>query len=215
MQTKTYPEESNNATVAHLRDNFYRDGFHLVWLSIALIITEIVLLIIVSLYFFLHQVLPINFSVYEGFRVQPDVPVDKPYVHIPDLLQWVSTAMPEVFNTDFINYNQKLQNIAHYFTTDGWAKYVNVVNVFMSHNDIVQNKQFVSAVASGAPVVLNEGIVDGKYAWWVQMPINVRYSNVDGQVHSQKLMTQTLVIRVPTLNNLEGIAIENLIVSRA
>lgn len=215
--TTVAPEKQLGSTeIIRLRDDFYRDGFHMTWLSIALTLGAIGLLIIVSLYFFLHQVLPITFPVYDGFRVRGDVPVDKSYVPAADLVQWVSTVVPELFSTDFINQDQYLQNVGHYFTANGWAKYTNVVNIFMNHDDIVKNKYFISPTAAGAPVILNQGIIDGKYAWWVQMPINVSYSGgVDGIVRHTKLITQTLVIRVPTLNNLTGISIENIIVNRA
>src|SRR5579885_760780 len=127
----------NGNRIAHLHDDFYRDGFQFIWLSIALTVSAIGLLIIISLYFFLHQVLPVTFSVYEDFRVQADVRVDKPYVHTPDLLQWASNAVPALFIIDFIDYNQSLQELSHYFTVNGWAKYLSTANVFINHDDIV------------------------------------------------------------------------------
>lgn len=214
----TFQREAEQAKgeqmIAKLRDDFYRDGFQQVWLSIALTVAAIGLLIILSLYFFLHQVLPITFRVHEGFRVQADIPVDKPYVVTADLLQWLSTAVPEIFTIDFINYDQALQNFSRYFTATGWQKYTPVANIFINRDDIIKSKYFVSAAAAGAPIILNQGVLERKYAWWVQMPINVSYSGGEGESHTVKLIVQALVVRVPTWNNLEGIHIENMIVNR-
>lgn len=219
MQTVTETKQEKQLDVMEvvsLRDDFYRDGFHVIWLSIGLTVGAIGLLIIVSLYFFLHQVLPIRFPVYDGFRVQGDIPIDKPYLSIADLLQWVSEAMPDILSIDFVTYDQYTKEFEHYFTSTGWEKYNAVANIFINHDDIMKNKYFVSATAASAPVILNQGIIDGKYAWWIQMPINVSYSSVvQGEMHNTKLIAQTLVVRVPTLTNLKGIAIENLIVTRA
>jgi len=218
MQTTANTEKENSAMsseVAHFVDDFYRDGFRVVMLSLGMIVGAIGLLITLSLYFFLHQVLPISFPVYADWRVQADVPLDRPYLHIPDLLQWFSTAIPEVLAVDFINYNLEIKGFTHYFTVNGWAKYLAITNTYMSHDQVLKNKEFVAAEPSGAPVVLNQGVVDGKYGWWVQMPIDVRYSGIEGNNRSSKLLVQALVIRVPTLNNLDGVAIDNMTVTQA
>lgn len=220
MQTMVPPAVNEGPTelvTLRLNDDFYRDGFRLVWLSIAMIVGAIGLLITVSLYFFLHQVVPVHFNVYEGFRVQPDIPVSKPYLHIPDLAQWVSSTVPLLFATDFINYNETLQSLGHYFTPNGWGKYETLITTFLNKDNILAKKLFVSVTAGGAPVVLNQGIIEGKYSWWVQMPINVRYSGVGGSDNDAKtvqLVVQTLISRVPTFDNLDGVAIDNIIVNR-
>ncbi len=204
----------SSSQVAHFRDDYYRDGFRVVLLSLAMVGSAIGLLIVLSLYFFLHQVLPITFPVYDDFRVQADVPVDRPYLHIPDLLQWVSQTMPIILALDFVNYNTEQKSAAQYFTTNGWSKYLVLTNTYMGYDDVLKNKIFVQAIASGAPVVLNQGLVEGKYGWWVQMPIDVRYSGVEGNNRTIKLIVQTLVVRVPTLNNLDGVAIDNMIANQ-
>ncbi len=206
--------EELSSQVAHFRDDFYRDGFRVILLSLGMVVGAIGLLIVVSFYFLVHQVVPITFPVYQDWRIQADVPVDQPYLHIADLLQWVSKAMPQIFEFDFINYNQELQTDTVYFTNNGWAKFLALTSAYMSHDDVMKNKVFVQAIPSGAPVVLNQGAVDGKYAWWVQMPLVVRYSDVDGNNRDIKLLIQVLVIRVPTLDNLDGVAIENIIANQ-
>jgi intracellular multiplication protein IcmL len=213
MQTVT-PNDNNQTMIAHLRDDFYRDGFRKVLLSLALVTGATALLIIVSLYFFLHQVLPINFAVYPDWRVLPDVSLDKPYIPKPDLLQWVSNALPQAFTFDFINYDEELKKLEKYFTANGWNKYSELANTLVNHNEILNKKLFVTASADGAPVILNQGIIDQSYAWWVQMPVNVRYSGVEGEAHESKFTIQVLLVRVSTLNNLDGISIENITLNR-
>ncbi len=215
MQTEI-PDQANDGLVTvHLRDDFYRDGFRMVLLSLGMVVTATALLIIVSLYFFLHQVLPITFPVYEDWRVQADVPLDRPYIRTPDLLQWVSTVLPKVFSYDFVNYDMQLKNAVSSFTSDGWIKYNELLNAIASKAEITNKKLFLTATMAGAPVVLNQGIIEGQYAWWVQMPINVRYSGVErNDATETKYTIQVLLVRVSTLNNLDGISIGNIILSQ-
>ena len=205
---------TTSGPVAHFRDDFYRDGFRIIMLSLGMMIAAIGLLIIVSLYFFFHQVLPITFPVYEGWRVQSAVPIDRPYLRTADLLQWISQTLPAVLTIDFFNYDQQLKKATPYFTANGWTKFMELTNTSMNHDEIVKNKVFVQSQAAGAPVILNQGIVEGRHGWWVQMPIDVRYSSVDGNNRVTRLIIQALVVRVPTLDNLEGAVIDNLIVKQ-
>ena len=44
------------------------------------------------------------------------------------------------------------------------------VNVYANFNTIQSSKLFVNSEASGAPFfILSQGLLDGKYAWWIQM----------------------------------------------
>jgi intracellular multiplication protein IcmL len=206
-------QNTQGETLGFLKDDFYRDGFRTILLSLVMIGGAIGLLVVISLYFFLHQVLPVNLPTYEDWRVQPEVPLQKPYIHQADLMQWVSTAIPDLFTTDFISYDQNLKNDYHYFTPAGWAKYIEVVNTYLNRDDVAKNKYFLMANANSAPTVLNQNVLEGKYAWWVQMLVELQYSDPENGSHNTKLDVRVLVVRVPTLNNLDGVLIENIIVA--
>ena len=51
---------------------------------------------------------------------------------------------------------------------------------------------------------------DGKYAWWVQMKLKVDYSSADKNLNNKESVLRVLVVRVPTVGNLSGVAIENI-----
>lgn len=206
-----------------LQTNFYRDGFNLVKLSISLVLLSIIMLLAVSMYFFAQQILPTKFAVQDNFRVQEDVDLSYPYLSISDVLQWVAVTIPEILSNNFVYYEECLQNNAKYFTMGGWEKYQDIVKVFINSTDIKKNKYFVTAQATGAPVVLNQGVVDNRYAWWIQLPVSINYisslqnSSIDNMQRSSttsNLYIQILVVRLSTKDNLEGIKIDNIIVQR-
>ena len=76
---------------------------------------------------------------------------------------------------------------------------------------IQTTKLFVNASAGGAPTIPNQGLLNGRYAWWVQIPLTLHRVTV-ARHDEMALTVQALVIRVPTLNNLSGIVIDNLVV---
>ncbi len=85
--------------------------------------------------------------------------------------------------------------------------------MFANLNTLQNAKLFVSTTAAGGPVIYNRGLLNGTYGWWIRMPLIVSYNggNAPGGL---QLMVQVLVIRVSTLNNLNGVAIQNIIITK-
>lgn len=199
--------------IVGLKNDFYRDSFGKVVLLIISILFAIILLAAVSVYLHLNKPPPITFPVDAEWRVQPEVPLDQPYLSTPDLLQWVSGAIMKAFVFDFNYYNEQLKTASQYFTPDGWKVFLNQLNIYANYNNVQAYKSFINATPSGAPFILQQGLLSGRYAWWVQMPIELSYASYTGTT-KQTLTLQILVVRVSTLNNLTGVGINNVIVAK-
>lgn len=197
--------------VIRLKDDFYRDGFRKVMLILGIIGTAIILLIATSVYLYVEKPSPVNFATDSEWRIVAPVPLDQPYLNTFDLLQWVSDTLPAVFNYDFVHYTNQLKNNAQYFTENGWEKFQDIINDYAAANTVENSKLFITAVPAGAPFVLNQGVLQGKYGWWVQMPLDINYSGII-RPYTQSITFQVLVLRVSTLNNLYGVEIENIII---
>lgn len=200
--------------VVTLKSDFYRDGFTKLLIIAISFIVAIILLIVLSLYIYLNKPQPIDFIVDSSFRIQGDIPVNQPYKSNAQVLQWVTQSFPNAFNFDFIHYNDQLKSASQFFTSDGWKVFLNQLNIYANYNNVQTNKMFVNGVPAGAPTVISQGLLTGRYAWWVQIPVNIHYA---GYMPSpNRLVTfQVLVVRVPTLNNLNGVGINNVIVTKS
>jgi intracellular multiplication protein IcmL len=194
-----------------LRDDFYRDSFGKVILVIFGILVAIASLVALSVYLYLSKPAPITFKVDGDWRVLPPVPLDKPYLERADLLQWVADSIPQAFHFDFNHYNDQLKVASQYFTADGWNIFLNQLNIYANYNNVQSGKLFVRASPSGAPSLVNEGLLSGRYAWLVMIPITVSYSGYKPPV-PRDLQLQVTVVRVSTLNNLSGVGIDNVVV---
>jgi intracellular multiplication protein IcmL len=195
-----------------LQDGFYRDSFSKMILVIAAICTAIILLIGLSLYFFLAKPKPITFLVDREWRVQPAISLAQPYLATANLLQWVSDVLPLAFNYDFNHYNDQLKLVSKYFTADGWKIFLNQLNIYANYNNVQSYKLFVNGTPAGAPYILNQGLLSGRYGWWVQMQVTINYAGLNPPP-SKTLTLQVLVVRVSTLNNLMGVGIDNVVVT--
>lgn len=204
--------EEEQLQVVTLRDDFYHDGIYLTLATVIILSIAILAIITISAVLFFHKPRPVSFPVGEDWRVVQPVPVDQPYLSVADMLQWVTTALPMAFNLDFINYNADLTKASQYFTANGWKSALNQININADYNSVQTAKLFVSGSPGGAPFVLNQGLLQGRYAWWVQMPITINYASYE-KTYSKSLVLQVLVVRVPTLTNLAGVGIDNVLVN--
>jgi intracellular multiplication protein IcmL len=200
--------------VVRLKDDFYRDGFYKVAFTLLVILSAISLLVTASLFIFFSKPSPIQFvTVDDEWRIVQPIRIESPYLASTDVLQWVSDALPSMFAYDFLNYDKRLKETQHYFTENGWNTFLDVINTYVSQDSVQDSKLFVNATPTGAPVILNQGILEKRYAWWVQMPLTLTYVSINGS-RSEEIKIQALVVRVPLLNNLDGISIDNIIVSK-
>lgn len=199
--------------VVRLKTTFYRDGFYKVLTAFITIVTAIIFLIGISVYLYLDKPKPVYFHTDNEWRVLSPVPLDKVYLTVPELVQWVSSVLPKAFTYDFINYTKQLQNVSQYFTPNGWQKFLDQINQYANYNQVVNGKLFLNASPAGAPIILNQGLLEGRYAWWILMPINVNYISSEKST-TFPLEMRVLIVRVPTLNNIDGVGIENIMVSQ-
>lgn len=197
--------------IVRLKDDFYRDGFYKVLFALITICSAIGLLAVLSFYLYQEQPPPVFFATDNEWRILPDVPVNQPYLNTPDLVQWVSTVIPAAFHFDFVNYTTQMNNLQRYFTPEGWKKYNDQIAPFVNQTVLQNGKLFVNGSAFGAPFILNQGMLQGRYGWWIQMPIAVEYATFERST-TQNISVQVLVVRIPTLNNLDGVAIDNFII---
>lgn len=197
-----------------IQDNFYHDSIGKVIIAFIAILIAISMLVAISLYLHYTKPTPTTFFVDREWRVQSAVPVDQPYLSEPDMLQWVGETLPRVFVYDFSHYNDQLKANQQFFTPNGWNIFLNQLNNYASYNYVSSNKLFVTGNAAGAPYIINQGLLSGRYAWWVQMPVTINYATYTPST-KRTLTLQVLVVRVSTLNNLNGVAIDNVIVTNA
>ncbi|HTM63391.1 MAG TPA: DotI/IcmL/TraM family protein [Gammaproteobacteria bacterium] len=200
-------------TVVTLQDNFYRDSFGKVIFIIGCLSVSILFLAAISIYIFTHKPPPTTFRVAEEWRVMAPVPIQQPYLSSPDLLQWVSEVVPGLFDLDFLNMDSELEDAKKYFTKNGYQIYLNQLQNYADKDMVRTYKMFVHGEPSGAPTILNQGVLSGRYAWWVQIPVKISYAGSRDMIDNT-LTLQVLVVRTETTDNLTGILIDNLIVEK-
>jgi intracellular multiplication protein IcmL len=195
-----------------LSSNFYRDSYQKLLTALLISATVIVFLVGVLVYLFLNPPEAKYFAVDTDKRIIPLVPLDAPNLSQAALLQWANTAAISAYTYNFVNYQAALTAAADYFTPEGWAAFRAALSDSGNLEDVIAKKLIVSAVATGAPVILDQGKLDNVYTWRVQIPLLVTYQSAS-QFSQQTLTISMLITRVSSLDSAKGVGIAQFSVS--
>lgn len=199
--------------IVQLTNNFYRDGFRKVLFSFGLVTIAFVLVVAAVLYLYFSKPPPVYFATDNQWRTVAAIPVTEGnYPTDPDLKQWVSNALQSIFRYSFINYDNTLRSHRTYFTDNGWQVFQGLVNRFAAKTMVESTKTFVTGGPDAAPTITRFGLIpeQKRYGWWIQVPVSLSYTTPGRDSYTQSLTLNVLVVRIPTLDNLYGVAIENI-----
>lgn len=191
-----------------VRNEFYRDGYRTL-LRIAVIEAMIILALVGAMYFVIEVHQPENryFATTEDGRLVPMVALSEPNLSVPALMSWSAQAATEVMTFGFNDYKRRLQQASRNFTRLGWVSFTSALEKSRIIEMVEANGQVVSAAPASAPILISEGVVNGRYQWQVQVPLVVTYQ-AGSSVRDDKMLVTLLLVRVPKLESPNGVGIE-------
>lgn len=196
------------------RNNFYRDGQRKIMVILLVSILSNLILASMLIYLVTHPPAPKYFATSINGRITPLFPLNEPNQSDPMVLQWANQAAIAAFSYNFVNYQSELQAASGFFTAAGWDQFLNALQQSNNLDAVKAKKLIVSAVATRAPVILQKGILNGRFAWRVQMPLLVTYQSAN-EFSQQNNVVTLLISRVSTLNSPRGIGISQFVVGPA
>ncbi|MCB1827966.1 MAG: type IVB secretion system apparatus protein IcmL/DotI, partial [Coxiellaceae bacterium] len=141
-------------------------------------------------------------------EVVPMHSLSEPVITNDYLLQWSSLATRTAFNIDFVNYAKQLVKAKADFTPSGWGEFMKAMNNSGLLDAVKSKKLEMSAVVSGAPVILSTAVIHGRFTWRVQLPILVTFTSASATSQSSWIVTMN-VERISTLDAYKGIQIND------
>lgn len=201
-------------TVVALRNDFYRDSYRKVMLILLISVLLNIGLGAVLYYLISHPPMPKYFATSINGRITPLYPLNEPNQADSSVLQWANEAAIAAYTYNFVSYRKELQAASEFFTADGWQQFMQALAASNNLEAVKAKKLIVSAVATQAPVILQNGVLNGRYSWRVQMPLLVTFQSASEFTQASYMVTM-LIQRVSTLNNPRGIGISQIIVGPA
>jgi|JI10StandDraft_1071094.scaffolds.fasta_scaffold17595_6 intracellular multiplication protein IcmL len=190
-----------------LRNNFYRDSYRRVLAVLLIMIVVNVGLFALVYYLITTRPKPEYFATTTDGKVIRMYALSEPVVTSAELLQWATAAATTVNTYDFTNWRKALQEASDYFTPGGWREFQDALKSSNNLGTVTTKKLSVTAVATGAPTILDKGVINGVYKWKVQLPLLITYESASTNI-SQPVVATMLITRTSTLETPRGIAID-------
>lgn len=190
------------------RNEFYRDGYRTL-LKVALLEALVILGLIAAMFFLIASRKPEDryFATTNDGRLVPMVSLSEPNLSTPALMSWTAQAATEVMTFGFHDYRRRLQEASRNFTKTGWASFTTALEKSRIMESVEANQQVVTAAPSSAPVLVSEGLVNGRYQWQVQLPMVITYQ-AGSLTRADNLILTLLIVRVSKLESPNGVGIE-------
>ncbi len=164
-------------------------------------------------YVWMHSTVYIAVAATPDGRLVRLTPLDEPIMSDAALRNWTVSAVTEAFTLGHHDWRLRLSGIREYFTDSGYESFLKGLDESLFLDRLRGNLQVASAVAQGAPVIVDTRFFAGRVGWAVEFPLLVTFSAGTRRV-SQELVAQVLVMRVPLDERPAGIAIEQLIAGK-
>ena len=146
-----------------LRNGFYKDGFRR--MTFVLLISLIVnLILIISLLITRNKVLPpVYFAANSDGSLVKLKPIDNPVYNNQQIQDWVTRAIPNILQLNFMQFRNQMSTSKKYFTTFGWNQFLKSFQPQL--DQIIKQHLTASGVTSGVPVVTMQLLLKGAYSW--------------------------------------------------
>lgn len=188
-----------------LRNNFYRDNYRRVVLALLLMLLINIILLGTLLYQVTHPAPPQYFATTVEGKILPLYPLSAPMATNSEILQWATNAAVSLYNFSFVNWRGQMQIASDNFTPEAWDSFQQQLKASRNLETVIAEKSVVSAAPTGAPVVMNQGVVNGRYSWRLKLPMLINYQGTTN--HQQPVDIVMVISRVPVLNTPRGYAI--------
>ena len=197
-----------------LRNNFYRDSYRRVVVALMLSLLIIAVLAVTLYWKISHPPQPKYFASTADGRIIPLIPLNSPNLNAREIRSWSVEAVVAAYSYNFVNFRQVFSENQKYFTTSGWDAFLKQLQSSGNLDAVQKRKLIVSAVPRGVPVIVNQGVLNGRYFWRVQVPILVTYQSQSETFHTDLLTTVT-IRRISTLRRSDGIGIDAFVAQQA
>lgn len=207
------PQDVENAQSTPLgtvvtRNLFYRDGYRNLT-RIALIQTVVIFGLVIGVIALVLSAEPQDrfFATTADGRLVPMVPLSQPNLSPAAVMSWTAQAATDVMTFGFHDFQMRMQDNSKYFTRRGWANFTEALERARFLEMVQTRQQVLTAAPASAPVLIQEGVVNGIYRWVIDMPLMVTFQT-GASNDSQTINLRLFVVRVPTLDNPTGLAIQ-------
>ena len=143
-------------------------------------------------------------------RLFPMIPMSRPYRKTADVIQYAKDTVNRSFTLDFLNFRQQLEDTRASYTKEGFKSFLDSLKA-SGVLESVRERRMNMSISASTGVLTKEGVEDGHYVWFVELPIEVKLAGQTSELPTQRFLATVRVERVSTLDSIEGIGVGQIV----
>ena len=173
------------------KHKFYQSNFHR--LLRIMVMGGIVnfILILLLIYAFLKPDPVRFFAVNNTGQLEQLIAQNRVVVTDDMVTSWVSMNIPRIYDIDFLNYKQQMQQAKELFDQKGWRSFTDAFSQIIKQ--VVADKLVMTANMTGVPMIIARGKTGDSQLWKIQLPILIQYQNSDKASTGHAVITVVVV----------------------
>lgn len=145
-----------------------------------------------------HPAKPVPFAVTPNGRIIPLQPLSTPIVGEDQLLSIAQNDIIQSYTFTFANYEKQMAYLRPKFSSAAFTSFQASLAGSKTISRLQDEKLLISAVPLGAPVLIAQGILNGRLSYHIQMRVLITYSS-DSKTSTQS-STKTINIVLQRAN---------------
>ena len=138
-------------------------------------------------------------------------PLSRPNKTDDAISQWAADIARKSYTFDFIHWKTQISDLSIFFTRNGYNEFLTALNE-SGNVEAVRKKRLVGNAIASPPAITQEGVLNGRYTWQIEVPLRVSYISSEETVQQSLLVIMTIV-RADTLINEHGLAVDQFLTS--
>lgn len=161
-----------------------------------------------NFYLVSHRPRPVYFASSSSGKIVPMVPLDRPVRSERWLIEWSASTIEDLLTISAVNYNASFLRIRDKFLPSTFGQIVDTFDKNGMKKYILDNRMDTYVALENAPVIVNEGVMNGQRSWKIQAPIVLTFTNGAGRT-PKHFVVEMVVSRVPTFVNKNGVVVSS------
>lgn len=202
---------SSPAELAVARTGFYRDRYRSLLSAFVLLLVLCLVLVGAVTALAMRQPATHYFATDETGRIVALQPLDQPHVNASIVLDFAERTTKAAYSYSFATYRDDIGRLRDRFSQRAFQALIGAITDSRNLEAVKSKKLVVTAATDGAPVITAEGVIEGRYAWRIEVPLTVTYQSSSERVN-QSIVAKLLVRRAPRVDRPEALEVDQFVV---
>lgn len=211
MQGRPAASEADSLAGTWQRISWHKNVTHLSLIANIVLAVSVGVMTCMTYLSWSHEAKPKYFAVTPSFQIKRLTPLDQPAMSKSGMLDWATQAVTETLTLNFVNIEGQLTAVRDLYTEDAFLSMINALKESGNIKYILDNRLVMHAVPKAPPTITNEGTVQGRMFWRLQIPLKLGYESSGGTATTQSLIATVLVQRVSPLKHANTLAIARIV----